>query len=171
MQLLYAANPDDIRARALHTATHGVQKVRQIDDMRLLRGVVNGGRSLRTGCGKHDVDGSADGDHIHEYIRADKPIRFRNDQTARRFNPCAERTHALDMLVNRAASDIASAGKRNLRASEAGKQRTDIIRGRAHAAAKLKRNIRPVDGAGIDLHHAGIRIPIDLRTQMTQGFN
>ena len=168
LQPLHTADANHIRARALDAAAHRVEEVRHIDDVRLLGGVVDCRRAARAGGRQHDVDRAADGDHIHEHIRADQPVRLRHDEAARRLHLRAERAHALDVLVNRPAPDVASARQRHLRPAKARQQRADIIRRRAHPAAELQRHIRAVDGAGIDLHHARVGIPVDLRAQMAQ---
>ena len=59
-----ALDLDCIRPRAAHIGPHGVQEIRQIDDMRLFRGVFNDRGSLRGRGGHHDIHRRADGYHV-----------------------------------------------------------------------------------------------------------
>ena len=136
--------------------------------MRLLGGVIDGGGALRAGGGEHHVDRAADGGHVKENISADERLRLGDDRAARGFYLRAQRAHAFDMLVDGAAADVASAGERHAGAAKARKQRADIIRRCAHAAAQIQRHVRAADGTGVHLHDAFFRVPIHLGAEVTQ---
>src|SRR5699024_3066510 len=59
-----------LRAGAAHVGAHGVQQVRQIDDVRLLRGVFDDRPPPDHGGGQDDMHRRADGDLVKVYARA-----------------------------------------------------------------------------------------------------
>ena len=136
--------------------------------MRFLGSVVDGGGALRAGGGEHHVDRAADGRHVQEHVAAGERLRLCDDRATGGLHLSAERAHALDVLVDRTATDVASAGQRYAGAAKARQQRTDIIGRSAHAAGKIKRYVGTVDGRGVDLHQALFGIPVHLGAQVTQ---
>ena len=143
VQALDAADLDDIRARALDVRAHGVQEVRQVDDMRLLGAVFHDGLALGEHRGEHDVHGRADRYHIKIDVRAVQALlgRFGADVTALgQRDRGAERLEALDMLVDRAhAAEIAAAGHGDLGIAVLAEQHAEQIVGGAQLALQLVR--------------------------------
>ena len=62
--LLDAAHLDHVGARAGDLRTHGVQEVREVDDVRLLGAVFDDRHAAAQNCRKQDVHRRADGDDI-----------------------------------------------------------------------------------------------------------
>ena len=127
VEIVAPEDTDDIRARALDARAHRVQEVRQIHNMRLLGGVVDDGRTVRLGCGKHHVNRRADRYAVKNNVRARQHVRFRLDAPAHLFYICAQHPEPLEVLVNRARPDFASAGLVYLRLTTPPQQRTQQV--------------------------------------------
>ena len=65
-----ADNANHVRTCALDIGSHAVQEVRDIDDVRFLRRILQYGSSLRERRRHHDIDGSADRHHIKKDVLA-----------------------------------------------------------------------------------------------------
>ena len=89
--------------------------------MGFLGGVFDDGIPLGHNGGHHDVHSGANGYHIQIDMGAFQPSTLRGgiDKTALYYHLCAQGGKALDMLVNRADAEVASAGHGYLRLSEA----------------------------------------------------
>src|SRR5699024_6926853 len=165
---LDAADLDDVRARALDVRAHGVQEVRQVDDMRLLGAVFHDGLALGEHRSEHDVHGRADRYHVKIDVRAVQALlgRFGADVTALGQRDCgAERLEALDMLVDRAhAAEIAAARHGDFGIAVLAEQHAEQIIGGAQLALELVRLEARVLGI-LDLDRRGID-QADLRAQL-----
>ena len=106
-----ALDTDNIRTGTLDISPHAVKEVGYIYNMRLPCSIFNNCSSLCHYRSKHNVDGCSDTCHIKEYMTAMQLFRLRNDQTIFNIHRCTQRLKALDMLVDRAASDITSTRK------------------------------------------------------------
>ena len=70
MKTRNADNAYHVRACALDVCAHAVQEIRDIDDVRFLRRILQYGSSLRKRRRHHDIDGSADRHHIKKDVLA-----------------------------------------------------------------------------------------------------
>ncbi len=129
VQLRHALDTDHIRTRALDIRAHAVQKVRQINDMRLLRRILNHGGTLRHHCRHHHVHGRTHSHHIHIDMVPLKLHRLRDNQAVLDSYTRTERTKAFDMLVNGTKPDITAARKSHLRFAVFTKKRSQQIVG------------------------------------------
>ena len=112
---LHTANTNHIGTGALDIRTHAVQEVGCVNHVRLPRRVLNDGVASGKSRCHHDIDGGSDRNHIHKNMRAVKILCLRNDNTMPDLHAGTQRTESLQMLIDRAASDIAASRKRNLR--------------------------------------------------------
>ena len=154
-QFVHALDLDGIRPRAAHIGPHGVQEIRQIDDMRLFRGVFNHGRSLRRRGGHHDIHRRADGYHVQIEIRAFQMVvsGSRVDKAALYGDAGPQSGKALDMLIDRThAAEGTAAGHRHFRLSEAPQQGADEIIGSADFLAEVVVRAHGTDAGTVNLH-------------------
>ena len=133
VQRANALDDDGGCARAADSRAHRVQKRRQIDDLRLLGRVFDARRAAGERRRHQQVFRRADGRHIQIDHRAAQAAGERHAAVVK-FDLCAERAHALEMLINRPLADGASAGQGNPRLPEAGKQRPEHQHRGAHLA-------------------------------------
>ena len=110
MQLLHAADADDVRASATHARAHGVEEVGQIHDVGLLGRIVDDRGAHSLGCSQHHVDGAANRDAVKKDIAADQLISLGVYHAAAVFDVSPQSGKALEMLVKGTAADGASAG-------------------------------------------------------------
>ena len=83
-------------------------------DMRLLCRVLYDRLSLRHCCRHHDIDGRSDRYFIQINVRTLQMIRLSSDQTMLNIYSGAQRTKALQVQIDRAASDITASGQCHL---------------------------------------------------------
>ena len=139
--------------------------------MRLFCNVAQYRVSFRHGRGKHHVDGGAYAHHVEKDLRADEAIRFCADDVmlAVELYLCAERAHALQMLVDGARTDHAAARQGKLHLMKAPKQRAKQIIGSAHAADRFAQRFGVGERTRVDAHAIPVRI-IDGNAQLLQDF-
>ena len=107
--------------------------------MRLARRVLDDGVPLREHRRDYHVYSTANGHRVEIYRRAVKVLRLRVDIPALNRDLRAESLEALDMLVNRSDTEVASAGKTDIRPSPAPELRADQVIRPAHLPDKLIR--------------------------------
>ena len=136
VQAADAANFDDVGTRARDLRAHGVQEVRQIDDVRFLCGVLDNGRAVRQDCADHDVHGRADGDDVEIDTAARQAVCRGGgaDEAILEVNGGTDGLEALDVLVDGARAEVAAAGQRHAGMAEAAELRADEIIGGADTA-------------------------------------
>ena len=64
VETLYPTDLDDIRTGTHDIGAHGVQKVRQVYDMRFFRRIFDHGQTLGTNCRQHGVHGRTHGNNV-----------------------------------------------------------------------------------------------------------
>ena len=126
-----ADDTDHVRTCALDIGAHTVQEIGHIDYVRLLGCIFNRCTAYRTGRSHHDIDGSTDRNDIHENVRTCHMMAAGQNRPVLNIDLCADRAETLQMLVDRSASDITSAGKRNFRLVILAQKRAEKIIGRA----------------------------------------
>ena len=116
MQATDATDADRIGTSALDVGAHRVQEVRDIDDVRLLRHVLDDGSALCEDGSQHDVDGRADGYDVEVDVGGVKSFGGSGLYTAvPDLYLRTEGPEALDVLVDRTGTDRTAARKRNIR--------------------------------------------------------
>ena len=153
MELLHAVDLDGIRTGAAHVRAHGVEEVRQIDDVRLARRVFDDRASFGEHGGDHNVHRCADGDLIEIYARAAQPSAgdVRGDEIGN-IDLRAEGVHALDVLVDRPDAEVAAARHRRAGHAEPAEHRADKIIRRADLAHTVIVRAHPCGVRRVDLH-------------------
>ena len=114
MKLLDTLNSYDIRTCTLDICTHAVQKIGNIDHMRLLSGILYYRASFSKRCCKHNVDCRANRLHIKVYMASHKPVRRCRNHSVCCIYLSPHRLKAVDMLVYRSCSDITASRKRDM---------------------------------------------------------
>ena len=175
VQALDAADLDHVRARALDVRAHGVEEVRQIDDVRLLGAVLHDGLALGQHRGEHDVHRRADRDNVEINVCAVQALfgRLGADVTALgQGHRGAERLEALDMLVDRAhAAEIAAARHGDLGVAVFAQQHAEQIIGGAQLALELVRleagvaGVLDLDGRCVDQTDLRAQLAHDLKLE------
>ena len=158
VKAIHTLNLDRIRPRAAHVCAHGVEKVRQIHDMRFARRVFDDGAATRHGGGQNDVHRRADGDLIQIDLCAVQPAvrRVGIDESALDLHIRAHGAHTLDVLVDRPDAEIAAAGHGGLRRAEPAQHGADEIVRRADFPHQIVRRIRKPRLGAINLHRGFI---------------
>ena len=152
-QIIYAADLDDVGTGAADVGAHRVEEVRQIDDMRLLSGILEDRLTLRLDGGKHQVDGRADGNGIEVDTRAVEGTLCTalDDSAVDEVVLRAHQRKALKVLVDRTNTEVTAAGKGDLGVMKTSEQRAQKVVGRTHAAHVLADRLISVDGSGVDI--------------------
>ncbi len=127
VETLDSADPDNIGSGALDVRSHAVKEVRHINDVGLLRAVLENGLALCKNRCEHNIDRRAYRDKIKEDMVPRKLLRLGIYHTEADVHIRSQSPEALRMLLDRPASDIASARKGNLRTSALTQKRTDKI--------------------------------------------
>ena len=113
LQMLDAADLDDVGAGAADVRAHRVQEVREVDDVRLARRVLDDRQPLRLHGRQNDVHRRADRDHVEVNVRAAQLLCGDLDHAVVERICAAQRIEALDVLVNRPNAEITPAGQRD----------------------------------------------------------
>ncbi len=155
-QARHAFDRDAVRPRAVDVRPHRSQAAREVDDLRLARGVLEDRGAVGKGCRHHQVLGPRDRDHVEDETHAGEPLRARTHIAVLEIDLGAHRHESLDVLVDGAQPDRAAARKRHPRLAAARDQRAERQDRRPHRLHELVGRERPVDGAGVELDGAGI---------------
>ena len=92
--------------------------------MRLLGGIFNYSQPLCLCTGKKRIYRSSDSHLVEIYLRTDKPVSRKVNDTVLYISLCTKRLKALDMLVNRSAAKVTPTRERHARLLESAEQRT-----------------------------------------------
>ena len=169
VQRLDAAHLDDVGARAGDLRAHGVQEVREVDDVRLLGAVFDDRHAAAQNCRKQDVHRRADGDDIKIDVAAAQPALrgVGADIAAGLLDHGAHGLEALDVLVDGADAEVAAARHGDMGMAEAAKLCADEIIRRADTADKLDGRGRVAGAGAVDLERVAAVAP-DLRAHIAQ---
>ena len=161
VQFFDAVDLHGIGAGAADVRAHGVEEVRQIDDMRFSRRVFND----RTAAGRHggedDVHRRADGDLVKIDARAAQAAvrRLGDHKAVSHVDLRSESRHALDVLFDGTNAEIAAAGHGRFGLAEATEHRADQIVGRADLSGQIVRRIHAARGGAVDLDRRAVDEP------------
>ena len=169
VQRLDAADLDDVGACAGDLRAHGVQEVREVDDVRLLGAVFDDRHAAAQNCRKQDVHRRADGDDIKIDMAAAQPALrgVGADIAAGLLDHGAHGLEALDVLVDGADAEVAAARHGDMGMAEAAKLCADEIIRRADTADKLDGRGRVAGTGAVDLERVAAVAP-DLRAHIAQ---
>ena len=126
MQLMHAADTDNIRTCALNIGAHAVKEVCHVNNMRLFRRIFKNCIALSQSCRHHHVDCRTNCHNIKINMRAAELLRLCDNHTIFNTDLCAKHLETFKMLVDWAAADITSARKGYFRTfvlSETGSQK------------------------------------------------
>ena len=98
---LYSDDTDHVGTGTLDVRAHTVQEVRNINDMRFLRTVLNYGTAFRHGGSHHDIDGSSHRNRIQEKVTSSQMLCLRADASVPYGNLRTQRFESLQMQVDR----------------------------------------------------------------------
>jgi hypothetical protein len=158
MQLLHALDADVAGAVAFDLRAHADEHFGQVDDLGLLRGVLEQRLALGQRGGHQEVLGAGDGDHVgHDdrALQAGATLGQSSDHVAVLDHDL--RTHglqALDVLVDRPRADGATAGQRHLGVAEACQQRAQGQHRGAHGLHEFVGGLGVAEVAGVQAHGA-----------------
>ncbi len=151
-----AFDPDDVRPGSLDVRAHVGQERGDIDDLRLFRGVFDRRAAFREHRGEHDVDRRADARHIQVDLRAAQFFRTQVNRPVLVRHGRPERFKALDMLVDRARSEMAPARQADDRPPEAAEHRAHEIIGCAQFFYVSVRQWHGDHSGRVDLHRPAV---------------
>ena len=158
VQLLHAVDLDRVGACAADIRSHGVEEVRQVDDMRLSRRIFDDRAAARRHGGEDNVHRRADRDLVKIDARtAQAALRRLGDHKAVAYvHLGAERRHALDVLFDGANAEIAAAGHGRLGLAEAPEHRADQIIGGADLSGEIVRSVDAARRGAVDLDRRAV---------------
>ena len=142
---------DLVGARALDLGAHGDQEIGQIHHLGLARRVLEDRLAVGQRRGHHQVLGARHGDGIEHQARALQAPGPRADVAALDLDLRAHGLQSRDVDVHRPRTDGAAARQRDIRAAEAGHQRTQHQDRGAHGLHQIVRREALAQGRGIDL--------------------
>lgn len=125
--MLDAADLDNVGACAADVRAHRVQEVREIDDVRLTRRVLDDRKAPGLDSCEDDIHRRADRHHIEINVGAAQRVGRNLDHTVVERIGAAQRVEALDVLVDRPHAEITAAGQRHNRARKTPEQRADVV--------------------------------------------
>ena len=138
VELLHAADLDDVGAGALDIGAHGVEEVGHVHDVGLLGHVFHHRQPLGQDGGQHDVDGGAHRDLVQEDVGARQPAALTAsgvDKAALDLHLGPQGLEPLQVLVDgTGAAKVAAAGQRHIRQAEPAQQGPDQVVGGPAAA-------------------------------------
>ena len=152
-QIIHAADLDDVSTGAADVGAHRVEEVRQIDDMRLLGGILEDRLTLRLDCGEHQVDGRADGNGIEVDTCAVEGAfgTALDDSAVDKIVLRAHQRKALEVLIDGTNAEVTATGKGDLGVMKTSEQRAQKVVGRTHAAHIFADRLTGADGSGVDI--------------------
>ena len=136
VKLLDSGDLDEGGAGAADPGPAHVEEVGEVDDMRLAGCVVDRGLSRRRDRGEHDVDRRPDRGYVEIDRSAVKPSVRAEGMVAAVFDPDfgSQGLKSLDVLIDRAHSEIAASREADKRLSESPEQRSEKICRRSQSA-------------------------------------
>ncbi|MNV28558.1 hypothetical protein D3C71_1197510 [compost metagenome] len=155
-----AFDGDGFRAGAGDLGTHGDQAIRQIDDFRLARSIVDDGRALGERRCHQQHMGRTDGDLGESVLRADETALGGRyvDITAVNLDLGAKRCKAFEEEVDRTRADGATTGQRDAGLAFTRQKRADDPEGGTHLRDQLIRSGGVDNGAAGELYGAGVAV-------------
>ena len=158
VQAVGAVYLDRVRARAAHVGAHGVEEVRKVDDVRLLRRVLDDRPAAGHGGREDDVHRRADGDLVEIYPRAVELAVYGLgiDEAPRDLHVRAEGGHALYVLVDGPDAEIAASRHRGLGRAETAQHSADKVVGCAYLAHQVIGGIGIPHVGAVYLHRVAV---------------
>ena len=111
VKFLYTFNTDHISACTFNVSSHTIQEVGYINYVWLSCCILQNCTSRCKGCCHHNINCCTYRNNIKENMASMKFICFRNDRTMHNINIRAKCSESLQMLVDRAASNVTSTRK------------------------------------------------------------
>ena len=158
VQLFHPLHHNDGAPRAADLPAHAVDKVLQVDDLRLLRRVADDRRPLRLGGGEDDVLRRPDAGEVQQHFRAAQPPARTVYVPAVLRDVDAQPPQPAQMQVDGPQPDVAPAGVRDARPAEARNDRPQHKDGGAQLLCQRRGDL-VVGGVGTVNAH---RIPFKM---------
>ena len=152
VKLAHSAYFYNVRTCADNIRAHGVQAVRQIDNVRLLCGILDNGKTFGFYGSHNAVYSRSDGVLVKEYLISHKLIRTEVYHTAVYLALSTQRRKAFEMLIYRTVAEIAASRHGNVRRVKSSKQCAEEIGRCPHKLCLLIRDRHIHQRTGIDLH-------------------
>ena len=111
VQTRNATDLDHVRSCTSDIGSHAVQEVRHVYDMRLFCHILHDRCSLSHRCRHHNIDGRTHTYYVKINMLSYQSVGFSNNLAVFNLYICSQCAEPFQMLVNRSASDIASARK------------------------------------------------------------
>jgi len=161
------AHHDTVGPRAFDVCAHRHQAVGQVDDFRLLGRVVDHRGAFGERRSHQHVLGRAHADDVERHLAAAQAVGAGLDEAMLERDPRAKGLQRLDVQVDRARADGATAGQRDFRRAMPGQQRAKHQHRCAHGLDQFVRGDMAAHGARIDLQ-VGAVLDDDAGTQFGQ---
>jgi len=168
VQFRDAFDDDPAGARAFDFGAHGVEEIREIDDLRLGGGAFDDGGALGEDGGHHDIVGSQDGRAEFPPEIADSPLEPGGedlDIAALDAIAGAQRLKTFQVQIDGPVANDASPGEGDGGFLFAAKEGAEDAHGSAHLADDF---IRGVGGDFLGLDGDGAAGPFDLRAEVIE---
>ena len=164
-----AVDLDGVRAGAAHVRAHGVEEVREVDDVRLLGGGLDYGAAAGHAGREDDVHRRADADLVEVNLGAVELAvgGLGVDKAAGDLHVGAQGGHALDVLVYGPDAEVAAAGHGGLGRAEAAEHGAYEVIARAYLAHEVVGRVRIAHVGAVYLHRVAVH-QADLRAQMLE---
>ena len=157
VHMLDPADFNHIRTGAAYISAHGIQKVGQVNHVRLFRHIFQNGQPLCADSGQHDINGCANGNAIKINMTARQLLGFGADHAMIDGNIRSQSFKSLNMLINGAhPAEIAPTGHCHRAFGITPQQRTQKIIRSAHVPGNIKRHRRGNNMGSIDFHRCFI---------------
>ena len=153
-----AVDLDAVRAGPAHVRAHGVQEVREVDDVRLLGGVLDYGAAAGHAGREDDVHRRADADLVQVNPRAVQLAVYGLGvhKAAGHVHVRAQGGHALDVLVYRPHAEVAAAGHGGLGRAEAAEHSAYEVIARAYLAHEVVGRVRIAHVRAVDVDRVAV---------------
>jgi len=149
VKLAHALDLDDAGSSALNARAHGVEEVRQVDDLRLAGAVLKDGAALGHAGGHEQVLRAADGGKVEHDARADEPAANALNVAGVEDEPRAHALQRLQVQVHGPRADGAAAGQGHLGLAEQAQKRPKAQHRGAHGLHQV------IGGLVLQLAHLG----------------
>ena len=166
LELVHACNPDCVCSRTLNLSTHSVQKVCEVNNVRLFSRIFYNSQPLRTNSGEDCVDGSTDRNDVKVNVCTNQLFSIGVHDTAGCVNNCIQRLKTLDVQVYRTYTKVAAAGHSNHSMIEPSQKRTDKVVGSSHLLNRLNRRSVAVKITAVDNQGVTVVTKLDFRSQL-----
>src|ERR1700693_5821723 len=124
-ELGHALDLQHIGANSVDLSAHLAEEHRQVDDMRLTGGVVDGGKAVGGSGGHHQVLSAGNSRHVEMDSCTFQTVSPRDILAVHKLDMGAHQTQTVEVLLDAAHADVIPTWLRHPRLASPGQQRTD----------------------------------------------